>query len=806
MKNIAEFKGAEKLASKLLEIFSNLAGNGKSFDPMIEGIHQVVVIKAEERLSAKGKEMKEIKVRSTNDGRDATFYIMKFRKQDWKLWQDIAVGQQLMITLKYNNGFPNVTINQKGAVIDVLPEKPNKALTNQTIYIYDIEIFKKDSLYVFRDYFTKEWTVIHNDLDALRKFYLANRDSLFIGYNSHSYDSNVMRAHMQGKNPYHVSKAIIESDDRGLVYKMFDTKKTPLFGMDLYQDNRGFSLKEHSAFLGINIKETEVDFDIDRPLFNWQTIIRENNLSYNMDDLDIEQLAKELSNITSVPESEIVKLILGNGLVEENTLNELYCKNDVLATELRFEQNIGMLVAKATIALYFGLDKTALSMTNANLTAELLGAVKQEERGDELDGYELPEGFEIESDEIKKAYMSGEFEQNEKGNASIALEVNRRDVTEVLGVGGIHGAKESFIYVGDFNARDVGSLYPNTMTLFNYESRNIPEDKKHVFQMLLDERMKAKYSDKETIDVRGVEIPTKLLINGFKLPLNTTYGAMGAEFNKLYDPRMRLMVCITGQMALFDLLEKIEPHATIIQSNTDAHYYIPFSAEDAKKIDELAKDWEKRTGYTLDNDPFKAIFQKDVNNYLAVTSDGKVKIKGAIGLQDGLKNSKAVVSNAFINYVVGGKDYKEFINECTDLRQFQIIAKTGWTFDDTIVRDAAANEHKAQKVNRVFAIKEPSNAVEIFKVKRGSIMDEEGTTIVGNDSYTKGVPNAPEYYMIDNEAIGEGTITLDNLDKDYYINQVEDLLVMWFGTNWKERIENAHNQMEIFPEVKNYID
>lgn len=759
MKNIAEFKGAETLASKLLEIFAALAGNGKSFDPLVEGVHQVVVIKAEERLSAKGKKMREIKVRSTNDGRDATFYIMKFRKQDWKTWENIEVGQQLMITLKYNNGFPNVTINQKGSLIDNLPEKPNEALTKQTIYIYDIEVFKKDNLFVFRDYFTKEWTVIHNDLKALRKFYLANRDSLFVGYNSHSYDSNVMRAYLQGKNPFHVSKAIIESDDRGLVYKMFDTKKTPLFGMDLYQDNRGFSLKEHSAFLGINIKETDVDFDLDRELTE-----------------------------------------------EEQVLNELYCKNDVLATEKRFEQNIGMLVAKATIALYFGLDKMALSMTNANLTAELLGAEKTPDRGDELDKYELPEGFKIESDTIRQAFMTDEFEANDKGHASISLDVPRRDVTEVLGVGGIHGAKESFIYVGDFNARDVGSLYPNTMTLFNYESRNIPEDKKHVFQMLLDERMKAKYSDKETINVRGVEIPTKLLINGFKLPLNTTYGAMGAAFNKLYDPRMRLLVCITGQMAMFDLLEKIEPHATIIQSNTDAHYYIPFSDEDAKMIDELAKDWEKRTGYTLDNDPFKAIFQKDVNNYLAVTATGKVKFKGAIGLTNGLKVSKAVVSNAFINYVVGGKDYKEFINECEDLRQFQIISKTGWTFDDTVVRDAVGNEHKAQKVNRVFAIKDPSNAVEIFKVKRGSIMDEEGTTIIGNDSYTKGVPNAPEYYMIDNDAIGEGAITLDKLDKNYYINQVEDLLVMWFGTNWKERIENAHSQMDIFPEVKNYID
>lgn len=763
MKNIAEFKGAEKLASKLLEIFAALAGNGKSFDPMIEGVHQVVVIKAEERLSAKGKEMKEIKVRSTNDGRDATFYIMKFRKQDWKTWEKIEVGQQLMITLKYNNGFPNVTINQKGAVIEDLPEKPNEALTKQTIYIYDIEVFKKDNLFVFRDYFTKEWTVIHNDLDALRKFYLANRDSLFVGYNSHSYDSNVMRAYLQGKNPFHVSKAIIESDDRALAYKMFDTKKTPLFGMDLYQDNRGFSLKEHSAFMGINIKETEVDFDLDRELTE-----------------------------------------------EEQVLNELYCKNDVLATEKRFEQNIGMLVAKAAIALYFGLDKMALSMTNANLTAELLGAEKTPDRGDELDKYELPEGFKIESETIRQAFMTDDFEANDKGHASISLDVPRRDVTEVLGVGGIHGAKESFIHVGNFHARDVGSLYPNTMVLFDYLSRNIPEDKRHIYQMLLDERMEAKYSNKEFTEIKGVQIPTKLLINGYKLPLNTKYGAMGAEFNKLYDPRMRLLVCITGQMAMWDLLEKIENHATIIQSNTDAHYYIPFSDEDEKAIDEIANDWMKRTGYTLDDDPFREIYQANVNNYLAVTTDGKVKFKGAIGLTNGLKVSKAIVSNAFINYVVSGKDYREFIYECNDLRQFQMITKTGWTFDDTIVRDSEGNEMKAQKVNRAFAIKDPSKAVEIFKVKRGAIVEEEGTTILGDDSYTKGLPNAPEYYAIDNDAIGEGWITLDDIDKEYYINQVEDLLVMWFGATWKERIEQAHAKRTKLgyktPSVRNYID
>ena len=91
--------------------------------------------------------------------------------------------------------------------------------------------------------------------------------------------------------------------------------------------------------------------------------------------------------------------------------------------------------------------------------------------------------------------------------------------------------------------------------------------------------------------------------------------------------------------------------------------------------------------------------------------------EGAVGLSKGLKNSKAVVSNAFINYLLSGKDYKEFINECQDLRQFQIITKTGHTFDDTVVIDKDGNESKAQKVNRVFAVKDPEKAVELYKVK-----------------------------------------------------------------------------------------
>ena len=495
---------------------------------------------------------------------------------------------------------------------------------------------------------------------------------------------------------------------------------------------------------------------------------------------------------------------------EEKAKNIAYCKNDVLATEKRFEQNISMLLAKATIALMFDMDKTDLLQTNANLTAKLLGATKQEVRPDLTDPLELDKRLNINTKEIADAYLNHDFELNEKGKLNVSLNYTTEDGYEmVYGSGGVHGAVPSYIHIGLFPMRDWGSLYPNTMVQFNLLSRNIPKDKLHRYSDLLKQRMDAKYSGEETADIKGVKVPTWVMINGIKLPLNTKFGASGAEFNDLYDPRNQFLVCATGQLIMTNMYELIKGKAQFIQSNTDCHAYIPNSEADDTAIDAALDEFANKIGLTLDKDMFQEIWQKDVNNYIAVTPKGKVKIKGAIGLTGGLKVSKAVVSNAFINYLVAGKDYKEFIEDCEDVRQFQIITKTGWTFDKTIQRDINGNETSAQKVNRVFAIKDKTKAVELFKVKEGQLLDLEADEFKDNLSYTKGLANAPEYYTIDNNACGEG-ITISEIDKQYYIEQVEDTLELWFGESWKERVEQAHHERELQGfkpvEVKNYID
>ena len=55
----------------------------------------------------------------------------------------------------------------------------------------------------------------------------------------------------------------------------------------------------------------------------------------------------------------------------------------------------------------------------------------------------------------------------------------------------------------------------------------------------------------------------KATANALKLVLNTTYGAMKNPYNALFDPRMANAVCISGQLYLIDLIEKLEMHTDL---------------------------------------------------------------------------------------------------------------------------------------------------------------------------------------------------------------------------------------------------
>ena len=184
-------------------------------------------------------------------------------------------------------------------------------------------------------------------------------------------------------------------------------------------------------------------------------------------------------------------------------------------------------------------------------------------------------------------------------------------VPHVFKIGGAHSVNGRAVYKGDIWDIDVGGMYPSLMCLFNLCSRTMDAKKYNEVRM---DRMAMAKSDWRR--------------NVYKKALNSTYGGTLDPFSDLCDPAKGRQVCVLGQLFIVDLLEKLEPYVMLIQTNTDGVYVIPKSPEDAVHARAAVKAFEQRTGLTMEIDHYTAMYQRDVNNYIAVRADGTEKVKG----------------------------------------------------------------------------------------------------------------------------------------------------------------------------------
>lgn len=311
---------------------------------------------------------------------------------------------------------------------------------------------------------------------------------------------------------------------------------------------------------------------------------------------------------------------------------------------------------------------------------------------------------------------------------------------------------------------------------YGYLSRNVAD--KQIYIDYYHDRLAAKKAgDKKTA-------------NGLKLVLNTTYGASLNKYNDLYDPLMGVSTCLTGQLLLTQLIRTLERNISsfqLIQSNTDG---IMFSL-DRTELDHargIVDEWSKTTRLGMEEDQIDKVIQKDVNNYIIKMSNGKLKYKGAYvsDYPNGSfsHNSMSVVAEAIIKNLTEGTPVEDTINSCDDPFRFQLIAKTGSSYDKT-VHYADGEEIQVQKVNRLYAVKDEKYGV-VKKVKKQYLtLDEDGErryyiNLKGNRTYKKKwetddggdffvkkdtTQNCPTHAIIDNSC----QITIDTIDKLWYI-------------------------------------
>lgn len=561
---------------------------------------------------------------------------------------------------------------------------------------YDYEVYIYDWMVVIINPISKEQICIKNDKDALEAYYNKHKNEIWIGYNSNHYDQYIKKGILCGFNPKKISDYIIEKGKKGWQFSSL-FRNIPLNNYDVMLRNDG-GLKSLEAFMGNNIKETSVPFNINRKL----------------------------------TEAELDEI-------------EKYCTHDVEQTIEVFLHRKDDFDVHLELIKEFELPLSYVSKTQTQLTAEILGASKVD-FGDDfninfpsyldkivkykcvVDWFKQFKTDKILTDEEKKKI----YAQN--------LKIDIAGVPHVFAWGGLHGALLKYYGTGIYLHIDVSQYYPSLITGHNYFSRATSEQGKVRYEMMR----------KESIRLKAFpELKKKR--TGYKTCNNKAYGAMKDKYNKLYDPLNANNICITGQLALLLLIEMLEPHCQLIQSNTDGLIVKLHKLSDYELIDDICWEWEKITKVTLAFDPIiKKIYQKDVNNYLFVNAEGEVESKGAYVKElSPLDNDLPIVNKAIKEYMINGIDPMKTICDCNELIMFQKVIKLTGKYAFVWHNNNKFDE----KCYRVFASKDENDTF-IGKCKK------EGATI-------EKFGNTPEKCFIVNEDIKSMNVP-KKLDRNWY--------------------------------------
>lgn len=517
-------------------------------------------------------------------------------------------------------------------------------------------MFAFDWLVVVMDMTAKKEHVIVNDPKALDDLYEANKKDIWVGFNSRRYDQWILKGILCGFNPKKINDYIILQGNDGWRFStMF--RSVPLNNYDVMANiDRG--LKAFEGFMGNNIKETSVPFDIDRPLT----------------DAEIQETIK-------------------------------YCRHDVEQTIQVFLQRKedfdGAMGLVRLACEGRDLDLSLISKTKAQLSALILGAVQQP-HDDEFD-IDFPSTLRISKYQNVIDWYKNPVNRrytDEKGN-KVQYETMIAGVPHQFGWGGVHGALEKYHGEGYFVNMDVASLYPSLMIQYNLHSRNIKDPSKYV--QIYETRLRYKR------EKNPLQLPLKLV-------LNSTYGVMKDPNNGLFDPLQANRVCVYGQLLLLDLMEHLEPYCQIIQSNTDGVLIRMPDGQNEDEwfalVDDIAYEWEQRTHLNLEFDEYRKVFQKDVNNYIIVDGAGKYKSKGAyVKKLSPLDYDLPILNKALIEYMVHGIPVEKTIESCEELKEFQLVSKISSKYSAVLHGEIPIKE----KCIRIFASTDP-NAKGVKKV------------------------------------------------------------------------------------------
>jgi len=512
------------------------------------------------------------------------------------------------------------------------------------IWIYDIETYKNYFSVIFKNPDTKEIKEFiifdkRSDLDGLYRFIIQN--DWLIGYNSFHFDNQLLnyiyKAHglLTFKKPkeiarsiYNLASMIVNHDYSDLKYRL------PFRFLDLMKLG-GF--QKSLKLLGVSMKWPKLQ---DLPI-EWDKEIEAHQVDtirkYNLNDVLItEQLYHKLMDKIKL-RADISKKYDVNVYTEPDSgianrlLEKFYSETTGLALKDFRSLRTDRKFMKFDWVIFDEID------FHTNTFISLLEDLKQ------------------------YTYY--------KAHPFFKKKVTYNGVTYQLGIGGIHSIDKGAMFEEDEENfiidADITSMYPALMINHNLTPEHLGSKFMVKFKELRDRRLTAKKNGNKDEN------------ESLKIVLNSTYGKTKSEHHWLYDPMVALQTTINGQLYILMLIESLGLHDfQVISANTDGvTTIVPKDRLDEYK--KLCATWERKTNFDLEYAYYSKYARRDVNNYIAIYQDGKVKTKGVfineIDLMKGF--DKPIISLALYEFFVNDTPIRETILNHKDIYDFCIAKK-----------------------------------------------------------------------------------------------------------------------------------
>jgi len=662
---------------------------------------------------------------------------------------------------------------------------------------YDIEVFPnffslayipvdkpddKHFLYIYYDVLNDKNH--HNDLLEVMKF--INQKNILLGYNSLEYDDVVLKFILMNYRKFTTVKNITA--------KIYDFSKRIIT-----------SKKEESVDRYVQmVKRYNAPFqsmDMQKMLHLGYTRLKQVMINikwYNVLDFEMPPMTEEEKDLYDIPHQYLDTLKPWDRYVIDKHIDDIkrYNTNDVEGLNHLFHHELEEVSSRFDISAEYGVN--ALSWSRSTAGAEIMAIEYEKASGIPKSVFRqwrtnrksfklgdiISDRISFRTNEMKKALIYFKDYVWSENAPKLAKTIMFDGASYNIGAGGLHSNDRPYIFRSIpgtvlYRDADVSSYYPNNILNNNVYPAHLGELFLTIFSRTVQERMIAKKAG----------LPKAAIL---KIVINAVFGKLNEATDFLHDIAAFFATTINGQLMLLMLIEDLYLNALhTISANTDGIVVkLPFEALD--EYDVICKEWEQKTELELEYTDYEIYARLNVNNYLALKPDGKVKRKGQLNRnapwEDMSKGyNMPIIPHAVEQALMYGVPIEKTITNHNDIYDFMASQKMGQGY----VAELHTFHHGKTQIEPV-----PANFRYVIS-KSGGVLYKRKDIHFGGDNKLTNLRKGQRVKIVNFVDVNK-PISEYNIHYGYYISEAQKLLdIMRYSLNIRKKKNKAYTNYAI---------